>query len=206
MERFIVTEKMAHDLEKISYGDGQVTINMHTLESSQMQYSDFREEFAEERISLFEDESLRHPFSICVKERIGEGGGSIIDTAVQLGLGREVAIKRLRKNKRDSTGKKNIIAEARLLAQLDHPNILPVHVLGFDDEKCPIILMKRVKGSPWSKILKSQSSKRTDKQILRENLQNLIQVCRAIAINGINQAKHTYLYDVISLDRVWIVP
>lgn len=84
---------------------------------------------------------------------IGKGGQGDVLEASQVILGREVAIKRA---KGDFQAQIDFFKESFTSAQLDHPNIVPVYDMGLldgDDGKVPILAMKRVRGTPWNKML-----------------------------------------------------
>ena len=62
-----------------------------------------------------------------VKERLGAGGMAVVYRAIQQPLGREVALKALMPSLISDEGFiKRFEHEARTLARLDHPNILPI--------------------------------------------------------------------------------
>lgn len=66
-----------------------------------------------------------------VRERIAEGGMAVVYRAYQPVLGREVALKVLSQTLADEPGFLQRFAnEARMLARLDHPNVLPVYDFG----------------------------------------------------------------------------
>ena len=124
-------------------------------------------------------------------ETLGEGGSGIVVEAVQTALGRTVALKRLKKGgaKRGGTGgttgpgadpgagrpdaRARFLAEARVVAGLDHPNILPVHELAVDQGGEPFLVMKRVAGTPWSDSIANLGR--------GKNLRILAAVCDAVA-------------------------
>lgn len=63
-----------------------------------------------------------------VKERLGAGGMAVVYRAVQQPLGREVALKALMPSLiEDRAFIQRFELEARTLARLDHPNILPIY-------------------------------------------------------------------------------
>src|SRR5579859_7585432 len=66
-----------------------------------------------------------------VRERIAEGGMAVVYRAYQPVLGREVALKVLSRALAAEPGFLQRFAnEARMLAKLDHPNVLPVYDFG----------------------------------------------------------------------------
>lgn len=64
---------------------------------------------------------------------IGRGGTALVMGATDAALGRLVAVKLLRPEYRFSRAHiERIVREARATAQLEHPNIVPIHSLGVD--------------------------------------------------------------------------
>jgi serine/threonine-protein kinase len=84
---------------------------------------------------------------------IGEGGMGLIRTATQVALGRTVAVKTLKPLKRDPAAALDLLREAWVTGALEHPNIVPVHYVELDHEGAPVIVMKRIAGVEWSKLL-----------------------------------------------------
>ncbi len=83
--------------------------------------------------------------------KLGEGGMGEVWLAEDLDLRREVAIKRIRADRGGSTA--HFFAEAQVSGQLEHPNIVPVHDLGFDEYGEPYLVLKRVEGKTLSHLL-----------------------------------------------------
>mgnify|MGYP000745686697 CR=1 FL=1 len=115
---------------------------------------------------------------------LAQGGMGCVFEARQLPLQRDVVIKMLRTDKQSKTMETRLLHEARLTGLLEHPNIVPVHQLGLDEEGLPMLVMKRIEGVTWSEILKK---KRDTPEALPENRRNLewhirilTQVCRAM--------------------------
>jgi len=87
---------------------------------------------------------------------IGEGGMGIIRLAEQTALGRTVAVKTLKPTKdgtKDPAAALDLLREAWVTGALEHPNIVPVHHVGLDDDGSPIIVLKRIEGVAWHDIL-----------------------------------------------------
>lgn len=103
---------------------------------------------------------------------LGQGGMAVVRVARQKSLGREVAVKMMRGENAElaSTG---MLREAWITGALEHPNIVPVHDLGVDDAGRPMLVLKRIEGKPWSELVGQRS--------LEWNLQQLLQVCNAVA-------------------------
>ncbi|HEX2475328.1 MAG TPA: protein kinase [Lacipirellulaceae bacterium] len=105
---------------------------------------------------------------------IGEGGMGVVYAAHQSSIARTVAVKMLKpsaKMREDQRDK--FISEAVVTGELDHPNIVPIYDLGANDEGALFYSMKRVRGTPWDKVL--------HKKQLDENLSILMRVADAVA-------------------------
>ncbi len=82
-----------------------------------------------------------------VAEELGRGGMGRVDAAFDPELRRTVAIKRLvDPSKVDQHRLARFLAEAQITAQLDHPNIVPVHELGIAPDGQIFLVMKKVRG------------------------------------------------------------
>lgn len=109
-------------------------------------------------------------------EPIGRGGMGAVYKAVQLAFGREVAIKRALSD--DSEIVRQFISEARITSLLDHANIVPVHLMRTAPDGPPDIVMKLVRGVPWSELLHGAGAGAVD---LEAHLRILLSVCDAIS-------------------------
>jgi hypothetical protein len=90
----------------------------------------------------------------CLLTRLlGEGGGGAVYEAIHHGLGVPVAVKLLRPDDVGSAGVAAALrAEARLLAHLNHPNV--VRVFDFDDETAePYLVMELVQGHSLADLI-----------------------------------------------------
>ena len=76
------------------------------------------------------------------------------------------------------------IQEARIAANLEHPNIVPVHDIGVDESGKPYFTMKLISGETLASILRKLAGGSKD-YLKKYNLFNLLQifqkVCDAIA-------------------------
>jgi serine/threonine protein kinase/Tfp pilus assembly protein PilF len=69
--------------------------------------------------------------------RLGRGGMGEVHEAVQLSLGRTVALKVLPADRASApAARARFQREAQLLARLRHPHLVAVHAAGIDDERC----------------------------------------------------------------------
>lgn len=121
--------------------------------------------------------------------KIAEGGFSEIWEAIQVELGRVVAIKRL-KERTDAHGQPLPVSprhvamfrqEALVAAHLEHPNILPVYDLEYGSDGLPFLVMKRVRGEPWSATLKRDFEALPRRAYLAKHLPILLALARAVA-------------------------
>jgi serine/threonine protein kinase len=91
-------------------------------------------------------------------EEIARGGMGAVYRATDTVLDREVAVKVLQeKYAPDSGVARRFATEARITAQLQHPNIPAVHDLGTLPDGRPFLAMKLIKGSTLEVLLKQRS-------------------------------------------------
>jgi len=81
-----------------------------------------------------------------VGELLGRGGMGEVLLALDEVIGREVAIKRMRRTEPDLDAETRFLREAKIQARLQHPAIVPVHQLGRDADGRPYFTMKRLAG------------------------------------------------------------
>ena len=78
---------------------------------------------------------------------IGVGGMGTVFGGYEPGLNRKVALKLLRPQYRNHADRiEDFIREARTTAQIDHPNIVPVHRLGVFEDVGVYFTIKKVAG------------------------------------------------------------
>ena len=86
---------------------------------------------------------------------LGSGGVGIVDSCFDPNLSRYVALKKLQPNLQNKTPETTrFVREARVMAQLEHPHIVPVHEMGITEEGIPYFSMKKVRGNTLQVILK----------------------------------------------------
>ena len=116
---------------------------------------------------------------------LGKGGSAVLQTCRDNNLGRTVVMKILHKELANNEHMRaRFLREARVTAQLQHPNTVPVYEIGHDREGRLYFTMKKVVGENLRDILEKQSL--GDKQAIQTyNLDRLlgvvIQVCNALA-------------------------
>lgn len=114
---------------------------------------------------------------------IGEGGMGVVYAAHQSSIARTVAVKMLKPSAKEREGQRDkFISEAVVTGELDHPNIVPIYDLGANDEGALFYSMKRVRGTPWDKVIHQKQ--------LDENLSILMRVADAVAFAHANGVIH----------------
>src|SRR2546429_9685392 len=91
-------------------------------------------------------------------ERIARGGMGVVYTAEDENLGRRVALKVLDVPGTDGDLRNRLIREARVLAALEHPGIVPVHDVGTLGDGRVFYTMKFVEGNRLGKVIGSVGS------------------------------------------------
>ena len=85
---------------------------------------------------------------------IARGGGGCLSVGRDRVTGRDVAIKTLLPDTaHDREHRRRFLREARLTAQLEHPNTVPVYDVGEDEGVGPYFVMKRISGENLFQIL-----------------------------------------------------
>jgi len=133
--------------------------------------------------------TVEGPPQYLFEELIATGGFGEIWQAKQGSLGRTVAIKRLRRDLlklSDGDGsalrryEQAFRQEAVIAAQLEHPNVVPIHEMGTEADGLPLLVMKLVRGRAWSRII-SEDFDLPIRLFLHKHLNILIGVAQAIA-------------------------
>jgi eukaryotic-like serine/threonine-protein kinase len=87
-----------------------------------------------------------------LRELLGRGGMGEVLLAHDDLIGREVAIKRMRRREASADAEARFLREAKIQARLQHPAIVPVHELGRDADGRPYFTMKRLVGSTLEQL------------------------------------------------------
>jgi eukaryotic-like serine/threonine-protein kinase len=94
-----------------------------------------------------------------MQSEIASGGMASVQLAVDRGLERRVAVKLMHPDHRHSMlAVRSFVREAQITGQLDHPNIVPVHELGADDQGRLFFTMKLVEGRTLHDLLEAVRS------------------------------------------------
>ena len=103
-------------------------------------------------VSRLSPEEMRGPRKYDIGKVIARGGMGMILSARQIVVQREVAMKLMHDcSKADSVAR--FFQEAQITAQLEHPNIVPIHELSVNQEGQPFYTMKLVRGTSLKKVL-----------------------------------------------------
>ncbi|MCG8419972.1 MAG: protein kinase [Proteobacteria bacterium] len=116
-------------------------------------------------------------------DTIGTGGVGIVFQARQVALGRDVAVKMLREDKRNEAAITDLLREAWVAGSLEHPNVVPVYDILLGDNADPLIVLKRIEGMAWSELIRDGDRVRDQfaaDSLLEWNLGILMQVLNAV--------------------------
>jgi WD40 repeat protein/serine/threonine protein kinase len=101
-------------------------------------------------------EEIRNPIRYQIGKMVARGGMGVIMSARDVVVQREVAMKLMI----DGTKPESVarfFQEAQITAQLEHPNIVPVHELSLNEQDQPFYTMKLVRGISLKKVLERLS-------------------------------------------------
>jgi len=122
-----------------------------------------------------------------VQNLLGEGGMGSVFVAHDRGLGRIVALKRLREGlEKDQGLMRRFILEAQIGAQLEHPNIVPLYSFEQSEGGAPAITMQLLEGTTMAAYIETagQAPKEArgmrGEYSLKERIGTLLGVCEAI--------------------------
>jgi eukaryotic-like serine/threonine-protein kinase len=85
---------------------------------------------------------------------LGEGGMGRVHLARQRVLDREVALKTIKDERVDSPAVDMLGAEAVVMGRVEHPNVVPIHMIGIDARGRLVLVMKRIEGVQWRALLR----------------------------------------------------
>ncbi len=154
--------------------DAQTSHRLHeTLPLSQPANSNTQDKPAE----------LTHIDKYRILATLDQGGQGRVFRAMHPELRQELAIKLGHPVSGSSEQERHaLIAEARALAQLDHPNLIRVHDLGFHDN-CPYVVLDYVPGRNLRELTRSQ---RPSPQRAAEVVAKIARAVAAAHAHGIN--------------------
>ena len=116
------------------------------------------------------------------KGEIARGGMGSVRRIFDNNLQRYAAMKVLfPEHKGDPLLVKRFAEEAQITGQLDHPNIVPVHDFGADDEGTHYMTMKLVQGKTLTELLRSNEDEPGSREAYFKFLSMFLKVCDAVA-------------------------
>jgi eukaryotic-like serine/threonine-protein kinase len=116
---------------------------------------------------------------VALGAHLGEGGMGEVRLGVQKALDREVAVK-VARDRASVAATLQLLREARVTGLLEHPNVVPIHVLGRDGQGRPVLVMKRIEGVAWSEAIFARPAQASAEN-LGYHLEVLGQVTRALS-------------------------
>jgi len=130
----------------------------------------------------------RHPHFRLVR-LAGEGGFGEVWEAVQLSLGRTVALKRPPRSRSQGpmlTPSESLPAdlfrqEALITARIEHPNVPPVYDLGLDADGQPVLAMRFARGRSWLDLLRDDRHSMELPDYLAKHLRIFTSVLHAVS-------------------------
>lgn len=112
-----------------------------------------------------------------IERPLGAGGMGVVQLAEDTRLHRRVAIKKLRPDVAGTSAQQRIRREARLLAQLNHPNIVRLYDAFEEEDGGIALVMEYVEGTTLREWMREQGASAADR------LSILVQIC-----SGLEQA------------------
>jgi serine/threonine-protein kinase len=114
---------------------------------------------------------------------LGAGGMGEVCLFRDRRVGRHVALKKLLPGVDTEVSRRRFLREARVQGQLEHPAIVPVYDVDFDENGLPYFSMKRVKGQTLARVLEllARNDEETKQRFGRRRLLSaFVQVCHAV--------------------------
>ena len=126
-----------------------------------------------------------------LKQKFSEGSQGIIRTAFDKSLKRDIVVKSLKTDESEERSRQDenlFVSEARIMAQLDHPSIIPLYGLHSGSENKLHLAMKHIHGKTLQDYLRSivalyerEGVENFDeKRSIATRIEYLIKVCEAV--------------------------
>jgi len=116
---------------------------------------------------------------------IAKGGSGILRACLDTVIGRTIVVKSLREEiKFNRRERRRLLREARVTAQLQHPNTVPVYDIGDDPQEGVYFAMKRISGENLFEVLKriAQGDQATIEAFpLKRRMEIVSDACQALA-------------------------
>jgi serine/threonine-protein kinase len=117
-----------------------------------------------------------------LRREVGRGGMGSVWLAIDRGLRRPVALKQLDDAYATNMSQvANFLREARVTAQIDHPNLVPVYEVGVRDGHRIYYTMKLVEGEDLAVRVRSKPLEERSQTELLDQIDSVIRICGAVA-------------------------
>ncbi|KIG13424.1 Serine/threonine protein kinase [Enhygromyxa salina] len=117
-----------------------------------------------------------------LRREVGRGGMGSVWLAIDRSLRRPVALKQLDDSFATNMSQvANFLREARVTAQIDHPNLVPVYEVGVRDGHRIYYTMKLVEGEDLAVRVRSKPLEERSQTELLDQIDSVIRICGAVA-------------------------
>ena len=124
---------------------------------------------------------------------LGTGGTGEVIRAADLDIGRRVAIKRLHNDRQRASDIARFVREIQLVGSLEHPNIVPLHDVGTDEDDRVYAVMKFVDGETLTELidrLRAGDEVAHARWDFSARARLMLEICRAIAFAHEREVLH----------------
>ncbi|MBD3240950.1 MAG: protein kinase, partial [Chitinivibrionales bacterium] len=138
-----------------------------------------------------------------IVEKIGSGATSHVYAVRDNNLARTIAVKFLKQSRgRSGKAQERFLHEARVTAQLEHPNIMPIHDIGLDSHSRLFFTMKNVNGRSVGEAIRAvRRGERVEGfDGVADILEIFYKVCDAIGFAH----DHGYIHQDIKPDNIML--
>ncbi len=118
------------------------------------------------------------------ENKLGEGGLGEVLGARDQDIGRRVAVKRLRPEVKSDAALLRFAEEVRTIGRLEHPNIVPVHDVGIDEQGDHYFVMKYVDGETLEQVIERLAARDpayTAKYTIERRVEIFMALCEAVS-------------------------
>lgn len=84
---------------------------------------------------------------------LAEDAFSVFYAARQNSMRRQVTVRTVHPNRRSRKASARVLRDGWMLGALEHPNIIPVHGIGKDENADPIVVLKHTRTVSWEEVL-----------------------------------------------------
>lgn len=136
-------------------------------------------------------------------KKLGEGGAGEVVLVKDNDIRRMVAMKRIKEDRRNASQIMRFLEEVQTVGQLEHPNIVPIHDVGIDDNNNYYFTMKFVQGETLSGViekLRAGDPAFHKRYSFERRIQIFIEILHAIHFAH----KHGYIHRDIKPENIMI--